>query len=317
MISLFRAAIILYLLVCSTASGQLNPEFAIPPLNSGAENANSDSSALVSQPESIRQDESEPSPVSAFIASRDEEISIFDDNELSASISNLRSESGQVRSDGSTFSRTVVGFSDNNDSALFLSFDLSDIPEDAQINDVDLEFEGLDMVGSPFSSLGCLNIYPASYGSLRSQSYSRRSDASPYARICNSNRLNSPVSSSSLRRALSSYLGEDRFQLRLQFEREMRSESVPPKDSTEPQQPQGDNQPDAPSENGPVDFRDVILGDILDLSPFLSQPQTPEVVIRSIESNRSLLQDDFAEFSRALDPGKVRISQTQDAFNVD
>ena len=84
MISLFRAAIILYLLVCSTASGQLNPEFAIPPLNSGAENANSDSSALVSQPESIRQDESEPTPVSAFIASRDEEISIFDDNELSA-----------------------------------------------------------------------------------------------------------------------------------------------------------------------------------------------------------------------------------------
>ena len=317
MISLFRAAIILYILVCSTASGQLNPEFAIPPLDSGAENANSDSSALVSQPESIRQDESEPSPVSAFIASRDEEISIFADDELSASISNLRSESGQVRSDGSTFSRTVVGFSDNNDSALFLSFDISDIPEDARINDVDLEFEDLDMVGSPFSSLGCLNIYPASYGSLRSQSYSRRYDASPYARVCNSNRLNSQVSSSSLRRALSSHLGEERFQLRLQFEREMRSESVPPKDNTEPQQPQGDNQPDAPSENGPVDFRDVILGDILDLSPFLSQPQTPEAVIRSIESNRSLLQDDFAEVSRALDPGKVRISQTQDAPNVD
>src|SRR5690606_12005130 len=151
-----------------------------------------------------------------------------------------------------------------------------------------------------FSSLGCLNIYPASYGSLRSLSYSRRSAVTPYARICNANRLNSPVSSSSLRRALSSSLGEDRFQLRLQFEREMRSELVPPKDSPEPKQPQGDNQPDAPSENGPVDFRDVILGDISDLSPFLSQPQTPEMVIRSIESDRSLLQDDFAEYKDVI-----------------
>ena len=321
MISLFKAAIILYLLVCSTASGQDYPEFAIPPLDSEAENIISDSSAPASLLEPDRQDGSVGlTPVSAFLASRDEEISVFDDDELSASISNLRSESGQVRSDGSTSSQTVVGFSDNTDSALFFSFDISDIPEDAQINDVDLELEELDMVGSPFSSLGCLNIYPASYGSLRSLSYSRRSAVTPYARICNANRLNSPVSSSSLRRALSSSLGEDRFQLRLQFEREMRSELVPPKDSPEPKQPQGDNQPDAPSENGPVDFRDVILGDISDLSPFLSQPQTPEMVIRSIESDRSLLQDDFAEYKdvirKALNPGKVRIAQTQDAPSV-
>jgi subtilisin family serine protease len=158
-------------------------------------------------------------PAGGHYMPRNLQVSKTGSNEVTALIPNLVAESGQVRSDGTINTYANVGSSANADSVAFLSFDTSSIPRDAIIRSVALEFKGWEMVGTPFSNLGCLNIYPASYHMLGSQSYSSMSTASPYAKICSSGQLNSPLSSPDFTRALRASLGQDRFQLRLQFDR--------------------------------------------------------------------------------------------------
>lgn len=140
-------------------------------------------------------------------------------NEFRAIIPYIQSESGQVRSDGKISSYPNVGTSGDVSSQAFLSFDVSSIPAGSTIHDVSLEFQGCDMVGTPFTKLGCLNAYPISYSMLSMQSYYLGRGSSSPLRVCSSGELNMPRSCPELIGALQACVGSPRFQLRFQFDR--------------------------------------------------------------------------------------------------
>jgi hypothetical protein len=158
-------------------------------------------------------------PASGHFMPRNMQISKSNEDEVIVSIPNSMADSGQVRTDGITNSYANVGSALSADSAAFLSFDISSIPKDANIKDAKLKFEGFDIVGEPFSNLGCLNIYPASYRTLATQFYSMASIMS-YLKICSQSQLYSPLASPYLTTAVRASLGNDKLQLRLQFDRE-------------------------------------------------------------------------------------------------
>lgn len=141
------------------------------------------------------------------------------ENNFAVEIPNSLADSGQVRSDGVVNSYANAGSALRAESAAFITFDISSIPKEATIEDVSLTFEGFDIVGQPFSSLGCLNVYPASYRLLASQSYSIPSSG-PYLEICSQSELYSAIRSPYLTTAVRAGLGSGKLQLRLQFDRE-------------------------------------------------------------------------------------------------
>lgn len=157
-------------------------------------------------------------PASGHYGPRSMQVSQSGSNEVTARIPNLLHDSGQVCSDGTYSSYANAGSSGGEDAQALLSFDISSIPEDASIRSTSLQFEGWDMVGTPFSKLGCLNILPTSYRMLGSNSYSSATITPPCLKVYSSADMSSLLSSPGLTSALQSSLGQEKFQLRLQFE---------------------------------------------------------------------------------------------------
>lgn len=164
-------------------------------------------------------------PASGYYTQRDVQVSQTGSNGNKVKIPNSLKDSGQARSDGTYSPYTNIGSSNDEDAVAFLSFDVSSIPKDATIRSAALEFKNWEMVGTPFSKLGCLNIFPAQYRLLGSQSYSSIVSFTPYGKICSSGDLNSPLSFPDLTKALRASLNQGKFQLRLQFERSALSPS--------------------------------------------------------------------------------------------
>jgi hypothetical protein len=159
-------------------------------------------------------------PATGHYNPRNIQMSKSSDDEFIISIPNSMADSGQVRTDGIANTYANAGSALRADSAAFLSFDISRIPKEANIKDVTLKFEGFDIVGEPFTYLGCLNIYPASYRMLAAaKSYSMASTM-PYLKICSQSELYSPLNSPYLTTAVRASLGIDKLQFRLQFDRE-------------------------------------------------------------------------------------------------
>ena len=130
------------------------------------------------------------------------------------------SESGYVRSNGQLlFEYMDVG--DNTDDLgvqAFLSFDISDIPEDAMITGVTVDFsDHTSTFGTPFDDLGCLRAYVHDYGTLDSGDYYEGTPSDAISRWCDMSELEEAGSDADYKEALEDRLGEDRLQLRLQF----------------------------------------------------------------------------------------------------
>jgi hypothetical protein len=82
----------------------------------------------------------------------------------SVTVNYVSAEGGFVQSDG-----TVNGNPNTGDSAAnlgfeaFVSFDISAIPASATITQVQMDLTHFDVLGNPFSALGCLKAYPTTF----------------------------------------------------------------------------------------------------------------------------------------------------------
>lgn len=130
----------------------------------------------------------------------------------------LKVESGSVYSYGPVLAVENVGDLNNNRHAqVFLSFDISGIPAGANITQVTVDFSDYDTLGDPFSNLGCLRAYEHDYGTLDSDDYHHGMASNAILRWCNLAELSTAAPDEDVLNALEAQLGEDRFQLRVDF----------------------------------------------------------------------------------------------------
>lgn len=135
----------------------------------------------------------------------------------------ILSESGYVRSTGQVVDDYPYVGDDTSDASLqaFLSFDISDIPEDAVIESVVVDFSDHDSTyGDPFDDLGCLRAYAHQYGNLTGNDYYVGNPVGAISRWCNEDQLEDDGEDDDYVEALQDVLGQDRFQVRLQFNEE-------------------------------------------------------------------------------------------------
>ncbi|MEA3253781.1 MAG: hypothetical protein U9Q17_02400 [Chloroflexota bacterium] len=128
-------------------------------------------------------------------------------------------ESGYVRSNGQVTPKFMYVGDDNNNIGLqgFMSFDISDIPDDAVIVGVVVDFtDYASALGTPFADLGCLRVYPDDYGTLGSSDYFTETAYGAILKYCS---LGDIVveDDPDVKDALQDKVGDSRFQLRLQF----------------------------------------------------------------------------------------------------
>ena len=127
--------------------------------------------------------------------------------------------SGYIRSSG--VERTIgiyVGDDDaNRDIQGFLTYDISDIPDDAVITRVIIDLSTYDIpYDLPFPELGCLRAYVHEYASIRDQ-YWTKALTDPIGQWCDFTDLDMPPDCPDFRDALEDELGDRYFQFRLQF----------------------------------------------------------------------------------------------------
>ena len=128
-------------------------------------------------------------------------------------------ESGYVRSTGVPWDEYIYVGDDNNDIGMqaFITFDISDIPDDAMIAGVVVDFSDYNTpLGSPFDDFGCLRAYVDDYGSLDGGDYFDGTPTGAIGRYCDFDDFDSH-SDEDFKDALQDMVGENRFQLRFQF----------------------------------------------------------------------------------------------------
>jgi hypothetical protein len=125
---------------------------------------------------------------------------------------------GQVRSDGTTGTSAQVGDNNTNVSIQgFVSFDISDIPDDATIEEVQVDFTDFDTDSNPFAALGCLTANFGGYFPLDAGDYSASSSAVD-AEWCDANELSTVFIIDEVADRLQSVLGtQDTLEYRFRF----------------------------------------------------------------------------------------------------
>ena len=101
----------------------------------------------------------------------------------------------------------------------FVTFDISDIPSDAIITSVQVDFSSYATGGTPFADLGCLRVYPQNYGTLKEGDFYTDYATGSILRYCSEAEI-MPHESESFRDALQDSVGHSRFQVRFQFNEE-------------------------------------------------------------------------------------------------
>lgn len=101
----------------------------------------------------------------------------------------------------------------------FVTFDISDIPSDAIITSVQVDFSSYATGGTPFADLGCLRVYPQNYGTLKAGDFYTDYATGSILRYCSEAEI-MPHESESVRDALQDSVGHSRFQVRFQFNEE-------------------------------------------------------------------------------------------------
>jgi len=130
-------------------------------------------------------------------------------------------QSGYVRSNGNPWTKYIYVGDDNNNISLqgFVTFDISDIPDDAEIDSVDVDLSDYsNPYGTPFEDFGCLRIYVDNYGTLDGGDYYDGSPSGAIGRYCDFDELDDVVEDEDFKDALQDAVGENRFQLRFQFD---------------------------------------------------------------------------------------------------
>ncbi len=129
-------------------------------------------------------------------------------------------ESGLVRSNG-TIQAGLLHVGDtaaNLGSQVFLGFDISGIPATATINEVKVDFtQGNDIVGTPFTTLHCLQAYQDDYGTLDAGDYKLTAPVGGLIAWCDAIALGTVVADNDFKVLLQGKLGTTRLQVRLQF----------------------------------------------------------------------------------------------------
>lgn len=95
---------------------------------------------------------------------------------------------GQVDSTGAVASAAHAGSNSGNGVRAFVSFNISSIPNDATIEEVQVDFSGFDTQGNPFASMGCLQGYAGTYFTLDSSDYNA-AGAGPDMEWCSTGEL--------------------------------------------------------------------------------------------------------------------------------
>lgn len=132
----------------------------------------------------------------------------------------LLSESGYVRSTGAPWAEYIYVGDDNNNIGIqgFVSFDISDIPDDAQIKSVEVDMsDHASLMGTPFDDLGCLKAYAHNYGTLDGGDYYTLGLPTAIGTWCDLDDLDTPEVMSGFKTALQNRVGGNLFQFRLQF----------------------------------------------------------------------------------------------------
>ncbi len=132
------------------------------------------------------------------------------------------SESGYVRSTGVPWANYIYVGDDTNNIGLqgFVSFDISDVPGDAMITNVVVDLSNRQSTyGTPFADLGCLRAYVQDYGELDGGDYFTGVATGAIGRWCSQAEIDTPGGGDTggFQDALQDKIGEDRFQIRLQF----------------------------------------------------------------------------------------------------
>ena len=131
----------------------------------------------------------------------------------------IRDESGGISSEGKRaplFVGDVVDYWYQS----FISYDISAIPAGSTIVETKLDFSNYERTNDPFSTLGCLNIYQQDFGSVDPKDFFLGEQTGPLTKWCSEIDLkSSPLKSDKFAKALQSKVGQNRFQVRLQFDK--------------------------------------------------------------------------------------------------
>jgi hypothetical protein len=107
----------------------------------------------------------------------------------------------------------------NVGAQVFLSFDISSIPAGSTIKDFKLDLtHGYNVLGKPFTTLGCLYFYAHNYGTLDAGDFVLAPPPGGLTKVCNVGDLKLVISNDDdWTNAIQSRVGTTRFQIRLQF----------------------------------------------------------------------------------------------------
>jgi hypothetical protein len=139
--------------------------------------------------------------------------------EYTVVIEPVTNESGYVQSNGDAWPTLLyVGDTiDNISVQSFISFNISSIPAGAIVQEVIVDFSDYDAIeGTPFSDLGCMKAFDHYYGILDSSDYYVGTQENELFQYCATSHVGSHTSSK-VKNALQSKVGNSRFQMRLQF----------------------------------------------------------------------------------------------------
>lgn len=125
--------------------------------------------------------------------------------------------SGAIKSSGIKIGYPNIGDDSTNVSYQgFVAFDISGIPDGATITKVEVDLTDYDTLGSPWT-LGCLRIYPQSYGDLDVGDYFSGVASGAVARFCNSSELNDIEPQAEMIGAIQAAVGTNKVKFRIQF----------------------------------------------------------------------------------------------------
>jgi hypothetical protein len=127
-------------------------------------------------------------------------------------------ESGTVWESGDVFPGEIAAgdAATNKGVQGFAAFDISGIPDSANILSVNMDFTDYSILGTPFA-LGCLRLYKQDYRPLNASDYFTGSPIDSLKKWCNTGELDTVSSSDAINSALQARLDKTYFQLRLQF----------------------------------------------------------------------------------------------------
>ena len=131
----------------------------------------------------------------------------------------VAAESGSVRSNGDVKSAIYVGdTADNFGSQVFLSFDISSLPLTATIVEGAMDLsQGYTIIGDPFSTLGCLDVYQQDFIPLNAGDFFSGVPSGAFIVMCEQANLEIVTVDNDFKVALKAKLGSTRIQFRLQF----------------------------------------------------------------------------------------------------